>query len=509
MSLGIDLGTTGTVVACSDHGNTPLVSFEGNDGDTLSAWPATLAWRGDELLFGLDAESAKACGWDWLPSLKPLLGELGPHDTVNLGERQYPLLKLLSATLRQLRHDLRRRSNLPTNTAIDDIWIAVPANSNSNQRYLTLEGFRQAGFTVRGLLNEPAAAGMEYVQQHHPAGSKKRHLAIYDLGGGTFDAAAVSIDQCSFEVLSNTGISKLGGNDFDALLLELALQRGGVSEPISPSARLTLLEECRERKEGLTPNTRRIIVDLGRALPDADEVIIDAKTFLARCAPLVQRSIAATTETLDAIPGGSPADSNKDLAAVYLVGGSCMLPIVARLLRERFGRRVRKSAQPHAATAIGLAIAASGNARQRVHDRFSRNFGVWREWETGRGIAFDPIFAKDTPLPDPSGPPLLQVRRYCPVHNIGHFRYLECSAIGNDGRPTGDLTPWDAIQFPLDPALATREDLNRETVQAWPEGRDQVVEEQYACDANGMIEVTIRNHSGGYERRFRLRDGTA
>jgi molecular chaperone DnaK (HSP70) len=174
-------------------------------------------------------------------------------------------------------------------------------------------------------------------------------------------------------------------------------------------------------------------------------------------------------------------------------------------LRERFGRRVRKSAHPHAATAIGLAIAASGSSRQQIHDRFTRNFGVWREWETGRSIAFDPIFAKDTPLPGPSDPPLVHVRRYRPIHNIGHFRYLECSSIGSDGRPAGDVTPWDAIQFPLDPALASRDDLGGQRVTLWPEGTEQIIEEQYACDANGMIEVTICNHSAGYQRRFQLR----
>ena len=504
MALGIDLGTTRTVVACTDHGNTPLVSFDGDDGDTLSAWPATIAWQNDKRVFGLQAEAKKAQGWDWLPSLKPLLGALGPRDLVSLGDQQWPLLDLLSAYLRQLRQDLRRRSNLPADCDINTIWIAVPANANSSQRYLTIEGFRQAGFEVMGMLNEPAAAGMEYVQQHHPAGSRKRHLAIYDLGGGTFDAATVTIDDRRFEVLSNAGLSRLGGNDFDQLLMDLALQQSGLAESLSSTARLTLLEECRERKEGLTANTRRIIIDMGRAIDAADEVVIDARTFYRRCVPLVERSIAATEQTLNSI-----GSDGADLAAVYLVGGSCMLPVVARQLRERFGRRVRKSAHPHAATAIGLAIAASGSNRQQIHDRFTRNFGVWREWETGRRVAFDPIFTKDTPLPAPSDPPLVHVRRYCPVHNIGHFRYLECSGVGSDGQPQGDVTPWDAIQFPLDPALARHANLDGHAVKPWPEGSQQIIEEHYACDANGMIEVTICNQSAGYQRRFQLRGSHA
>lgn len=506
MPLGIDLGTTRTVVAHTDHGNYPVVSFDADDGGTLPAYPATIAWHRGQIAYGLLAEQRKAEGWDWLPSLKPLLSEKGPQDRLRLGHNDISLIKLLATYLRTLGADLATRSNLPDGADLERVWVAVPANADSNQRFLTLEGFRQAGFQVAGMLNEPAAAGIEYVHHHHPAGSKKRFLGVYDLGGGTFDAATVSIDDRSFEVLSNAGRAQLGGNDFDQALLTLALEHDDAPaiESLSERVRLQLLDECRERKEGLTPHTRRLIVDLGRALPDAGEVVVDIKAFYARCLPLVKRSIDATEETLQHIPDGD----GKDLAAIYLVGGSCALPLVARQLRERFGRRIRKSAHPHAATAIGLAIAADGTGPTAIQERFTRNFGVWREQETGQRVSFDPIFTKDTPLPGPEDPPLVTVRRYCPVHDIGRFRYLECSGIADDGRPIGDLTPWDEISFPLKPELAEHSDLDQQTVSQWPEGIAQVIEEHYACDCNGMIQVTIHNRSAGYERHYRLR-GTA
>lgn len=503
MPLGIDLGTTRTVVANADYGNHPVISFDADDGSTLQAYPATVAWRGRRIVCGLEAERRKADGWHWLPSVKPLLGEKGPLDRIRLGDNELGLLDLLATYLRTLRKDLLTQSNLPEDVDPTEVWVAVPANADSNQRFLTLEGFRQAGFRVLGMLNEPSAAGIEYVHHHHPAGSRKRFLGVYDLGGGTFDAATVSIDDRSFEVLSNAGLAKVGGNDFDQVLLDLALAHPDAppSASLSEQARLTLLDECRERKEGLTPHTRRLIIDLGRASPDAGEVVIDVKAFYAGCLALVERSIAATEACLQRIPDAE----DKDLASLYLVGGSSALPLVARRLRERFGRRVRKSAHPHAATAIGLAVAADGSGPTDIRERFTRNFGVWREQETGRRISFDPIFIKDTPLPGPQDPPLVHVRRYCPVHDIGRFRYLECSEIAADGRPVGDLTPWDEVIFPLDPALAGRDDLAGRAVSRWPEGNRQVIEEQYACDSTGVIRVTISNRSAGYQRRYRLR----
>jgi molecular chaperone DnaK (HSP70) len=89
------------------------------------------------------------------------------------------------------------------------------------------------------------------------------------------------------------------------------------------------------------------------------------------------------------------------VAALYVVGGASALPLVARVLRERYGRKVRTSPYPHASTAIGLAIAADQDAGYQLRERFTRHFGVWREAEDGRAIAFDRVFAKDSHVAGP------------------------------------------------------------------------------------------------------------
>ncbi|HEY6293263.1 MAG TPA: hypothetical protein VI455_17060, partial [Terriglobia bacterium] len=155
------------------------------------------------------------------------------------------------------------------------------------------------------------------------------------------------------------------------------------------------------------------------------------------------------------------------------------------------------------ATAIGLAIQADAQAGYRLSDRFSRYFGVWREAEGGRGVSFDPLFAKGTALPPPGDPPLEQSRRYGAVHNIGHYRYLECSHLTEDGRPAGDITVWDDIRFPFDAALQDEKNLSDLPV-SYLAGTAAEAEERYTCDAGGTLTVTVGNLSAGYGRRYRL-----
>src|SRR5262249_8449921 len=196
-------------------------------------------------------------------------------------------------------------------------------------------------------------------------------------------------------------------------------------------------------------------------------------------------------------------------AAVYLVGGSSDLPLVTRLLREKYGKQVRRSPYPHAATAIGLAIAADTEAGYKLREPFTRHFGVWRERDDGREIAFDPLFEKDTQLPTKGERPLTRMRRYAPIHNIGDFRYLECSRVDQAGHPQGDIAPWDEILFPFDPGLRSGEDSPsgnlKDTSIRRVGNHSHVVEEVYSCDHNGIIEVEIKDETNGFSRHYRLR----
>jgi hypothetical protein len=151
-----------------------------------------------------------------------------------------------------------------------------------------------------------------------------------------------------------------------------------------------------------------------------------------------------------------------------------------------------------------LAIRADAQSGCVLRDRFTRNFGLWREANEGQGVVFDLVFPRGAQLPGPKQPPLRSVRSYHPAHNIGHFRFLECTRLTQDGRPVGEITDWDDIRFPFDRSLQDRSDLASVAVMRTPATTDFVVEETYTCDSNGSLAVAISNRSTGFEKKFRL-----
>ncbi|OBG61290.1 MULTISPECIES: Hsp70 family protein [unclassified Mycobacterium] len=501
MRVGIDFGTTHTVVAAVDRGNYPVISFDG-----LDAWPSIVAANAaGELRFGADAAAVRHdAGWSVLRSFKRLLNEAGPQTEVSLAGRTHRLADLLTGFLAQLKSDLVRRSNASL-TAGETIEaaISVPANASSAQRLLTLDAFVAAGFHVAALLNEPSAASLEYAHRYRSTITAKReYVLIYDLGGGTFDASLLKMTGHANEVVISEGIQRLGGDDFDDAIVELVLDRSQLSG-VDAAARDLLREECAARKEAVGPQTRRFLVDLtGVGGADRPPFSCPVDDVYSVCAPLVDKTMALLDRVLHNPAGAGRDVTWSEVAGIYVVGGAGSFPLVSRMLRTTFGdKRVKRSPHPFAATAIGLAVFLDKESDFALSERFSRNFGVFREAEAGAGVVFDPIVCKDVSLPADGHTPLVVKRSYRAAHNIGHFRFVECSRLVN-GRPDGDVTPYDPVLFPFDPALHDRDDLGRQPVGRWRDGPD--VEERYVIAPSGAVEVTLTTQPAGFKRTFRL-----
>jgi hypothetical protein len=189
-----------------------------------------------------------------------------------------------------------------------------------------------------------------------------------------------------------------------------------------------------------------------------------------------------------------------------VTGGGAELPPVARILRETFGRKVRRSAYMRSASAIGLAIRAAAEADE-LHEQFNQNFGMWRETDHGGTIFFDLIFPRGVALPKPGEAPLKIERIYRPAHNIGHFRYLECSRVDGHGQPTGEITNWEQIQFPFDPELQGNPDLEAVPVGLLADPDGLRIREEYTCDASGGLKVRISEEPSGFAREYSIAQG--
>src|SRR5208283_2844304 len=411
---------------------------------------------------------------------------------------------LLTEMMAALRSELVDRSNL--GAGLNDrleVMLGVPANANSNQRFLTEEVARAAGFVVLGLSNEPSAAAIEFAYRNS-ADRKRRAqggLLVYDLGGGTFDVSLVDWGETEHSVVASDGIPDLGGDDFDELLADLALEAAAIPseerDALTSSEWLLLVDECREKKESLNPNSRKVTVDLERVRNTWKEVTIGVDLYYEKCKPLIESSQRVVESLLAAHPQHS-------IDTLYVTGGGSELPPVARILRETFGRRVRRSAYMRSATAIGLAIRAGGHEECTLRDQFTQNFGVWREADEGGNVVFDVIFPRGMKLPRRGEEPLRVVRTYCPVHNIGHFRYLECAHLDAHNQPLGEISNWDEILVPFDPNLRDSTDLRDQPVRRFAGREGRVIEEEYACSANGNLKVRICEKATEYAKEYRL-----
>jgi molecular chaperone DnaK (HSP70) len=493
------------VVARADRGNYPLVNFEAADGRVRDWFPSLLAVSGDKRAYGWEAlEQQGKPGWTIVRSLKRWLKDAGPYSALEIAGQRLNLSLLMTEMMMALRRELMDKSTLGASKYDRlQVMLGVPANANSNQRFLTQEAARSAGFEVLGLLNEPSAAALEFACRNSSdrKGRVKGGLLVYDLGGGTFDVSLVALGEAEHSVIASDGIPDLGGDDFDEILAMLALAEAGKPEQTRDSLTAAewylLCDECREKKESLNSSSRKITVDLERVRKDWREVSIGVDAFYERCRPLVEASRRIVEALLAARPDHA-------IDTLYLTGGGSELPPVARVLREAFGRRVRRSAYMRSATAIGLAIRAEGHEDRPLRDQFTKNFGVWREADDGRNVVFDIIFPRGVKLPSRGEEPLRSVRSYCPVHNIGHFRYLECAQLGENNQPEGEISNWDEIRVAFDPRLRGSADLADQPVRRFTPPQELLIEEEYTCDANGDVEVRIRDKITQQTNEYRL-----
>ena len=505
MKIGIDFGTTRIVVAAADRGNYPLVNFEAPDGRVRDWYPSLLAVSGDRRAYGWEAlEQQGKPGWTVVRSLKRRLKNAGPCSTIDVAGQRLNVSLVMTEMMTALRRELLEKSTLGAGKYDKlQIMLGVPANANSNQRFLSQEAARAAGFEVLGLLNEPSAAAVEFA--FRSSGDRKNRakggLLVYDLGGGTFDVSLVALGEAERSVIASDGVPDLGGDDFDEILAVLALAEAGkpaqTEESLTGAEWYLLFDECREKKESLNSNSRKITVDLERVRKDWKEVSISVETFYERCRPLVETSRGVVEALLAAHPDHA-------IDTLYLTGGGSELPPVARVLRETFGRRVQRSAYMRSATAIGLAIRAEGHENRPLRDQFTKNFGVWREADDGRNVVFDVIFPRGVKLPSKGEEPLRMVRSYRPAHNIGYFRYLECVHLGANNQPEGEISNWDEIRVAFDPSLRDSADLADQPVRRFAPSQELLIEEEYTCDANGDVGVTIRDEITQHASEYRL-----
>ena len=476
MIVGIDLGTTHSLVGVYDAGLVALLA--GAEGDFLTPSVVYFPETGDPVVgqaalrsgtlhpartvVSIKRMMGRRVGEELVDDLAyPIVGVPGTPARVQLGQRHFSPEEISAFILRKLRADAERALGCEVRQAV----ITVPAYFNDAQRNATKSAAEMAGLEAVRILNEPTAAALAYGLERL---EEKGRIAVYDLGGGTFDISILEMNGGVFQVLSTHGNTRLGGDDIDARIADAFAGRLGVEVP-GPELASRLRELAREAKHHLS-EAETFLVRIPFAEGQAKEWTFTRADLERLALPILERTRASCVRAL--------ADARleaSDLREVILVGGSTRMPLVRRLVEEIFGKAPNLSQNPDEAVARGATLQAailSGALNEVVLlDVTPLSLGI----ETFGGL-MNVIIPRNTTIPCKAGEMF--------TNAVAGQRSMLLRVLQGEREMAADNWELGRFELPFEPAS---------------KGQARVGV-QFAIDANGILSVLARDTRTGSEQ---------
>ncbi len=500
--IGIDLGTTNSCVSVMD-GDTPKV-IENSEGDRTT--PSFVAYTDDGSLIGQPAKRQAVMNpKDTLYAIKRLIGRKFNEDAVKKDQDIVPY-KIVKAdngdawveakgkkisppeVSAKILQKMKSTAEDYLGSSVTEAVITVPAYFNDAQRQATKDAGKIAGLDVKRIISEPTAAALAYGLDKKQAEQK---IVVYDLGGGTFDVSIIEISNLdgeqSFDVLSTSGDTFLGGEDFDLRLIDYLVDEfkkdQGVDLRNDPSAIQRLKEAAEKAKIELSSSTQTDI-NLPYVTADASgPKHLNMKLTRAKLESLVEDLVNKTIEPCR-IALKEAGLSSSDINEVILVGGQTRMPKVQDAVQQFFNKEPKKEVNPDEAVAMGAAIQAGvlgGDVKDvLLLDVTPLTLGI----ETMGGVR-TPLIEKNTTIPTKKSQTFSTAEDNQPAVTVHVLQGEREMASGNKSLGRFDLTD-------IPPA---------------PRGTPQI-EVTFDIDANGILNVSAKDKATGKEQSIVIKDSS-